>query len=109
MFDAIRAVQSVTDAPYHRPQPVETRSNKPVFSLDLAAPVVPDVYSSAPTAPAYNASALSVIQSAILHHDYPVDARKIEDQRRRADLRIGSHAAHYSVLALIDGMMQEGH
>ncbi len=108
MFDAIRAVQSVTDAPYHRPQPVEARSNKPVFSLDLAAPMAPVAY-SAPIEPAYNASALSVIQSAILHHDYPVDVKKIEDQRRRADQRIGSHAAHYSVMALIDGMMLEGH
>ena len=108
MFDAIRAVQSVTDAPYHRPQPVEARSNKPVFSLDLAAQVLPVSY-DAPIQPAYNASALSVIQSAILHHDYPVDVKKIEDQRRRAELRIGSHAAHYSVLALIDGMMQETH
>ena len=94
MFDAIRAVQSVTDAPYHRPQPVES--------------VAPVTY-SAPIEPAYNASALSVIQAAILHHDYPVDVKKIEDQRRRADLRIGSHAAHYSVMALIDGMMQETH
>ena len=108
MFDAIRAVQSVTDAPYHRPQPLEARSSKPVFSLDLAAPVPPVSY-AAPIQPAYNASALSVIQSAILHHDYPVDVKKIEDQRRRAELRIGSHAAHYSVLALIDGMMQETH
>ena len=108
MFDAIRAVQSVTDAPYQRPQPVEARSNKPVFSLDLAAQVPPVSY-AAPIQPAYNASALSVIQSAILHHDYPVDVKKIEDQRRRAELRIGSHAAHYSVLALIDGMMQETH
>ncbi len=60
MFDAIRAVQSVTDAPYHRPQPVEARSSKPVFSLDLAAPVPPVSY-AAPIQPAYNASALSVI------------------------------------------------
>lgn len=108
MFDAIRAVQSVTDAPYQRPQPVEARSNKPVFSLDLAAQVPPVSY-AAPIQPAYNASALSVIQSAILHHDYPVDVKKIEDQRRRAELRIGSHAAHYSAMALIDGMMQETH
>lgn len=106
MFEAIRAIQSVSDAPYHRPQPVEARTNKPVFSLDMAAPLAP-LAAPAEVEPAYNAAALSVIQSAILHHGYPVDARKIEDQRRRADQRLGSHAAHYSVMALIDGMMQD--
>lgn len=106
MFDAIRAIQSVSDAPYHRPQPVEARGSKPVFSLDLAAPL-PPMAAPAPVDAAFNPSTLSVIQSAIMHHDYPVDVKKIEDQRRRADVRLGSHAAHYSVMALIDGMMQD--
>ena len=43
----------------------------------------------------------------------PVEHRSVAvgvpPPRRRAELRIGSHAAHYSVLALIDGMMQETH
>ena len=109
MFEAIRAIHAVSDAPYHRPQPVELRGTKPVFSLDLAAPLMPAMAPAPVAEPAYNAATLSMIQSAILHHDYPLDAKKIDDQRRRAEQRIGSPAAHYSVLALIDGMMKDGH
>jgi len=74
MFEAIRAIQATTDSPYHRPQPVETKSNRPAFSLDLAYQVsdmaVPD---SEPMG--YSSEAIHALHDALMLQSYPVDAK----------------------------------
>jgi hypothetical protein len=107
MFEAIRAIQATTDSPYHRPQPVETKSNRPVFSLDLAYQVsdmaVPD---SEPMG--YSSEAIHALHDALMLQSYPVDAKKLQVQRRRSDQRTGLHAADISLLAFIDGLKADG-
>ena len=107
MFEAIRAIQATTDSPYHRPHPVEAKGGRSSFSLDLAAPVsevaVPD---SVPMG--YSPDAIHALHDALMQQNYPLDSKKLQIQRRRADLRTGLHAADISLLALIDGLRPDG-
>ena len=103
MFEAIRAIQATTDSPYHRPQPVGVKLNRSAFSLDLAYTTA-DVAMPDSEAVGYNPSAIHALHDALMHQSYPVDAKKLQLQRRRSDQRTGLHAADISLLAFIDGL-----
>ena len=107
MFEAIRAIQATTDSPYHRPQPVENKQGRSSFSLDLAYPVsdvsMPDIEPMG-----YSPEAIHALHDALMLQSYPVDSKKLEMQKRRADQRTGLHAADISLLALIDGLRPDG-
>jgi hypothetical protein len=103
MFEAIRAIQATTDSPYHRPQPIETKSHRPAFSLDLA--YHPSEIAAPNSEPmSYSSDAIHALHDALMIQSYPVDARKLQEQRRRSDQRTGLHAADISLLAFIDGL-----
>jgi hypothetical protein len=107
MFEAIRAIQATTDAPYHKPHPVESKLNRPVFKMDLASPVF-DLAVPEGDFKGYSPEAINALHAALMMQSYPVDAKKLEVQRRRSDQRTGLHAADISLLAFIDGLKPDG-
>lgn len=107
MFEAIRAIQATTDSPYHKPQPVGGKQVRSSFSLDLANPVS-DVAMPESEPMGYSPDAIHALHDALMAQCYPVDGKKLQMQKRRADQRTGLHAADISLLALIDGLRPDG-
>ena len=107
MFEAIRAIQATTDSPYHRPQPFGSKLNRTAFSLDLAYSVS-DIIMPDSEPMGYSPDAIHALHDALMLQSYPVDAKKLQLQRRRSDQRTGLHAADISLLAFIDGLKPDG-